>query len=523
MALRAEEGVLLQQLAGLIADDATWAATCYTIRNKNQQLVKLQLNDAQRDVGRREKEQLAREGKARQYILKARQAGFTTYQQMRSLKLTSTTPAVDALTIADKQKRTDKVYQITERAIKHFPKALLPKMGNRRSKEVSFPDLESNFFTDTAGGGDPARGLTLARLHCSEFAYFEEPRAVLSAAVPSLVPNNSVVVLETTASMYDDEAHDFWRESELGQTGYEAIFYPWWQADPQGYRRPLLEPDELRPLSEEEQLLVTRQGLDLEQIKWRRETMREHGLAYFLREYAEDPETCWMAAGTLYYDAAMLKILFTKAPSPIATELGNKLEIFARNLPPGDRMVIGSDTSEGGAKDRFTWVARSFRHGRLMSAYASAQTTPEDFADDLNKYARQFNFPVLCIEKNMHGVTVLRRLRDVHKYPLERLYHRMSYEQNTAAPTRVLGWYTGPESKAQMLDQGRQVFLSAAAGTISVPPKGVIKDAFAVRYDKEGKVKLNGRDLFVAETLCRVAHDYPLIPLGNQLPPTVIG
>ena len=516
------EELLLEQLGELIADEAAWAATCYTIRNKQQQLVKLHLNEAQLEVGRREREQLRRNGKARQYILKARQAGFTTYQQMRSLKLTSTTPAIDALTIADKQKRTDKIYQITERAIKFFPKALLPKMGNKRSKEISFPDLESNFFTDTAGGGDPARGLTLGRLHCSEFAYFEEPRAVLSAAVPSLVPEGSVVVLETTASMYDDEAHDFWRESELGQTGYEAIFYPWWQADPQGYRRALVEPDELGQLSDEERNLL-KHGLDLEQIKWRREQIGEFGLAYFLREYAEDPETCWMAAGTLYYDTALLKPLLDAAPTPIATELGGKLEIFRRHLPPGDRMIIGSDTSEGGAKDRFTWVARGFKSGALLSAYASAKTTPEEFADDLNRYARRHNFPVLCIEKNMHGVTVLRRLRDVCHYPIERLYHRLTYDQNTQAATRTLGWYTGTESKALMLDFGRQVFLNAAAKAIDPPARGVIKDAFAVRYDKDGRVKLNGRDLFVAETLCQAARDYPLIPLGIQLPPTVIG
>jgi hypothetical protein len=67
----------------------------------------------------------------------------------------------------------------------------------------------------------------------------------------------------------------FWRECEA--RGYRAVFFPWWECDRVTYRLPLLAPDELGTLEPEEQDLVARHGLDLEQIKWRRKKIAEYG------------------------------------------------------------------------------------------------------------------------------------------------------------------------------------------------------------------------------------------------------
>jgi len=521
---------LAAAIARLKSDPVRWARQTCTIRDKHKQLRKFDANGVQRNLLQRERAQRARQGNVRQYILKARQAGISTWEQILNLHTVWATTNVDALTIADKQDRTEAIFEITTRVIRYFPPALLPHMSTKRAKEINFPNLDAKFRTDTAGAADPARGLTLGRFHGSEFAHWAKPRETLASATPSMIPD-SAIVLETTANMYEDEAHDFWRETEEGGNSYEACFYPWWDCDPLNYRRPLIEPDELLPYTEEEQLLManaksaidpTQRGLDPEQIKFRRMMMKDMGVALFMREYAEDPETCWMAAGDMFYEADLLKWLLYAAPEPIRVEDG--VEYFRDMAPPGTtRFIVGSDTAEGGAKDRFTYEVQAFPSGALMERYESSRCTPEDFADRLNTVGRKYRLALLVIEKNFHGITVHRRLRSpACNYPIQRIYHRQSYAQNTAKPTREMGWLTNADTKALLLDHGRQSFLAARDAGKSQIPKGVIKDAFAIRRDEEGKIKINGRDNFVAHTLARAGRDYPYLPLGSPAPPTVI-
>jgi hypothetical protein len=56
----------------------------------------------------------------------------------------------------------------------------------------------------------------------------------------------------------------------------------------------------------------------VEQLKRRREKIRELGRGIFLPEYAEGAETCWAAAGGMFYDAELLKLLLARAPKPLS-------------------------------------------------------------------------------------------------------------------------------------------------------------------------------------------------------------
>jgi hypothetical protein len=80
--------------------------------------------------------------------------------------------------------------------------------------------------------------MTIKRFHGSEFAFWDDPEGTLGAVTPGLVPMNSVVVLETTASGYGSPAHVFWQEAKA--RGYEPLFFAWWECDRANYRLPLL-------------------------------------------------------------------------------------------------------------------------------------------------------------------------------------------------------------------------------------------------------------------------------------------
>lgn len=493
-----------------------WARWCYRIRDKHGQVGPLVLNRVQAEMGRIEHELLALHDEAKILNLKARQGGITTDQQARALHQIWSQPGFDALTLAHTREDTDKIFAITQRAVEHFPDDLLPTMGAAQTREISFPRLEATFFTGTQGSKRTGRGLTIKRFHGSEWAFWDDIMGTLGSVTPALVPRGSVQVLETTASGYGSPAHAFWEEAE--GRGWRRVFFPWWDCDPANYRLPLLAPDELGTLEPDERDLVVRAGLDHEQLKWRRRKIAALGRSLFLQEYAEDAESCWAAAGGMFYDAELLKALQARAPQPIRSELGGTLQIYAeppqgerRGIGPNpERVILGADTAEGGGGDRSTWSARSFPSWRVLSTFADNRVTPKAFAALLNQWGRAYGGALLVVEKNAHGITVLRHLRDDHGYPVDRIYHRRPLDQQQEQESERIGWATTKESKPLLLDAGRELLHAARDGHAGAPTADVLRDAWAVRRDDKGEVSLNGRDLLVADMLAWIGRSAPI-------------
>jgi hypothetical protein len=498
----------LRAVRRLVHDYAYWAETCYRIRDKRGRIIPLRLNPVQRAIGEAEQAMLAREGRARIYVLKGRQGGVSTDQQARNLHQVWGEPHFDAMTLAHAREDTDKLFEITSRALEHFPDGLLPATGGKETREVSFPGLDTHFWTGTAGAKRTGRGLTLKRVHGSEFAFGDAPKATLGTITPALVPEGSVITLETTASGFDSAGHVFWKEASENGNGYLPLFFPWWDCDPVHYRLPLLDPDELGKLEPDEADLVERHGLSLEQIKWRRREIKSLGKTTFLQEYAEDAETCWVAAGGLFYEVETLRWLLDRAPKPIETHLGGDLEIY--DHANGERVIIGADTAEGGGGDRSTFTARAFPSWRLLARYASRTVEPKEFAGIVSTWGRFFGGAFQVIEKNAHGITVLRHMRDDHQYPLSLIYHRVAMDRRRDESSERIGWTTTKESHPLLLDAGRELLTAARDGLASPPSADAIRDALAVRRDDKGKVELTGKDVLVSEMLAWIGRTAPV-------------
>jgi hypothetical protein len=498
---------LRAKVARLKADFERWSSKCYMILDKARNLVPLRLNPVQLAIYQAERQEMAAKGRVRQIILKGRQGGVTTYEQARSLHVIWSVRGATALTLASDRDLTDKIFKITKRALDNFPGALLPPVGERIVREISFPTRDSSFYTGTAGANRAGAGLTLYRFHGSEFAHWDSVGAVLKAVGPSLEAPGTTAALETTGGGYESDAHNFWKEAVSGKNGYTALFFPWWECDPHTYRTPLLARDELGTLADDEKDLVKTKGLSLEQIKWRRKKIEEMGRQDFLQEYAEDTETCWLAAGGMFYDAEVLKALKLRAPRPLFTERSGALEWFMRPEKVKGRVVIGADTAEGGG-DRFTASARQFEGWKNVAKFESSATEPKEFAGILNDLGRKLGTALLVVEKNLHGITVLRHLRDDHKYPLDRIYHRAPLDRPDAQPSERIGWATTAESYPIMLDAGRELLNAAKDGHAEVPTASAITDYFGVRRDKTGRIKLTGKDVLVAEMLAWIGRSY---------------
>lgn len=513
-----------EALAKRLLDYEFWAGKLYYIRDKEDKLVLLRLNDAQRIVLEAERRMMRETGRVRLYVLKGRQGGVTTSEQAQNLHVAWKYEGANCMTLAHERDATDKVFEITRRAVQNFDAALLWDQGDRERREVSFPGNDSHFYTNTAGAQRVGRGLTLLRLHGSEFAFWEEPRVILGAVEPTLERPRTSITLETTASSFDSEAHKFWKDARRGKNGYRAVFIPWWVCDREHYRMPLEDDKEITraTLEKGERVLVDEFGLSFEQIKWRRDRIAAMGLDMFLREYAEDDETCWLVAGRPVYDVFMLKALLARAPQAVETYYQATLEVFVMGtrdgqvrpvVPPGEKdVIIGADVAEGVGGDRSTWIARSFPSWRLLAKFADAHVEPDKFAAVLNEWGRLYTNEkgqpaYLVIEKNAHGITVLRKLRDTHKYPLARIFHRTSQDEQYDKQSGRIGWLTNAETQPLMVDAGRDLFRAAYERTVEPPSADAVRDGFAVQRDDKGKAPLTGRDVLVAEVLAWLGRD----------------
>lgn len=518
-------------------DPAYWMGRNFLV-SSNSEFVPLKLDPAKRagqwKVYQAEREQVRRRGKSRLYVLKGRRAGVTSLAQAQNAHEVHWHAPRNVWTFAHTDKKTAELFEITRLAYDKYPyPALVPQRVPRETSELSFTH-HSHFRINTAGSIDIGRGSAINRAHVSEFAFVADPIAFLKGLLPAVNEvAGSRVILETTASDFGSPAHEEWKKAVAGRSNFEALFLPWWECRPADYRRHLEEPDELGELSDVELALVQQHGLDLEQIKWRREQLLDPaGESGFLQEFAEDDEGCWAAGEGLRFDAATLRLLVQHADSvaPLVPQAGDTPALYypqdSPPLGPGERAIIGADVAEGGGGDSSAWVAREFASWRPIASFASAHINPEDYGGHLAKWGLTFSdsdgVPAFLVpERTGLGAGTLRALRDAAKYPLRSIYHRAPIDSDREKKTDRLGWHTsgGPTGTKHLLVSAFESWIADCRNylngrrlePIGLPLIETLRDAFAVQRADGGNVVLNGRDYLVAESLALMGRTAPYL------------
>lgn len=124
----------------------------------------------------------------------------------------------------------------------------------------------ARYIIGTAEAREFGRSKTITNLHLSEFAFYPDPEKLLAGALQAVVPSGEVII-ETTANGFN-YFKDFWDRSVIGETGFNALFYP---------ASDFYDPDFLK-------------------MK-RRELSRTYS-----QEYPETPEEAFIASGDYYFD-----------------------------------------------------------------------------------------------------------------------------------------------------------------------------------------------------------------------------
>jgi len=416
------------------------------IRGKNGRLSNLLLNRAQLD--------LERHSTNRNIVLKARQLGVTTYVAARFFLSTVLREGTLSVQVAHDQRSAEEIFRIVHRFLENLPEtlrqgALVTSRANVR--QIVFPLLDSEYRVETAADPHAGRGLTIHNLHCSEVSRWPRDVEETLASLRAAVPPDGEIFLESTPNGAGGVFYDEWQNAL--QTGYTRHFFPWWW-DP-SYRRPV----EIVNFTEEELELMQKHGLDAAQIAFRREA-RVNFRNRAREEFAEDPESCFLASGDSVFDVEIIQERL-RQPSPIieTADQGRLLKFFpavpAVNGAEAKQYIIGVDPAGGGTQGDYCCAEVIEQNTGTQCAELHGHFPPAELAARIAKLAREYNEALVAVERNNHGYAVLGDLSVDQGYT--NLYTsggQAGWLTNVATRPRML------ENLATLLSQAPFLFLS---------------------------------------------------------------
>jgi len=387
-------------------------------------------------------------------VLKSRRVGITTVEQGESYKLWSTKPEAQCLTLAHTDKDTLTIFKIAQRFHRRDPQApILKGLGNQRALESQ--ELHSIFTIATAGGYAPSRGSTLDRVHGSEVArWCNDDQQRVEDLVSGLTEaaSHGEFIAESTPNGMNWFAST-WFGARNRENDWYPIFLRWFD-DPTNVIDLKGDPDRIAQiidtLDDEESALVEQHDLTPDQLAWRRSAKRRLRIL-FPQEYPEDDATCFLSAGTPYFNphiiAHRIRELPKDKPKPkLVREAGggSGYVLIWKKPASGRKYVAGCDTSEGipgcdpngtGFLDKETGETVCSVHGVFKPKYLAKLNV---------QYAKMYNNALVGVERENHGHAVIQAMQELGWKRTRQLFH---FRDGRA------GWSTNSETRPTMLNR----------------------------------------------------------------------
>ena len=576
-----------EALQRLRQDLPHYTSAVLKIRTKDAQLLPLALNRAQRIVHRKITAQRRKDGRVRAIVLKARQEGVSTYVAARYFRRIQLFPHMECLVIADERKRGSALFRIYERFDRFLPDELRP-MRRYQTKGNSLvydnPDtagpkgLGSSIAVETAKDAEAGRASTIQMLHVSEIAFWEKPEDVWISLLQAVPDDDSEIIIESTANGVGNFFHGLWEEAASGESGFIAIFLPWWIHEEYTTVPSVDEANDIAKTVDPFERKAQDEGLELDgkvykltfgQLAWRRRAIAERfrgDVRKFRQEFPSTAEEAFLVAGNCFFDEDRLSLYRNSSVAPLyraslfedkragiglARQERGPLRVWEPPAPktkgPDGKeehhlCVIFADTASGkqvtsrdvdderGGRDFSCADVYCVTHRRYVAQY-HARVAPEVFAYDLKRMgylwssdmAGGFARPALIgVERNhSSGETVLRILHDELRYPA--LYTHRMMNRRTNRLTRVIGWMTTGETRMPMLDE---LARAIREDSIYYPNADGIREMFTfVRDPSTGKPQAQDGahdDRVIAAAGCLAIAHYARAHVAGDVPELAI-
>ncbi len=370
----------------------------------------------------------------RNIVLKARQLGLTTWVAARFFLRTITQPGTLTLQVAHTQEAAEEIFRIVHRFADCLPPGLRNgplRTSRANARQISFPALDSTYMVVSAGERNAGRGLTAQNLHCSELARWPgDPAETLAGLRAALAPEGEQV-LESTPDGVGGCFYDEWQQAP--ETGMVRHFFPWWME--KRYKAKAANPAHW---TEEERALADRFGLSAAQIGFRRQLHTDfRGLAR--QEYAEDPESCFIASGDAVFELTAIDARLSAVGEPVQSRRNRELQIW---LPPvaGRHYLVAVDPAGGGSDGDYSAAQVIDLATGMQCAEFAGHVGGVELTRLVCDLATEYNQAWLVVERNNHGSGILALAEAVCHYAhIFRQNEQLGWLTNSVSRPAVLG------------------------------------------------------------------------------------
>lgn len=490
------------------------------IKDKNAEIIQFDTNDSQ------DKLLAIIEGHYKKYpdpktrptlyivILKARQQGMSTategvFFKAITIGMPGDTPyQKTALVISYDEDSAQTINEMSDRFYQHLPNEIKPMKRNSRGKglilenptnvQAEFeknPGLQSKFLIDTANNLYAGSGKTVNYVHISELSKWSKPEETMKSLMQSVPKNNAIVIVESTANGAGDYFHKLWQQAEAGENDYIPIFLPWFSH--KEYSDPFVnEADKIalaQSLDDEEKQLVILFNLSLEQLHWRRNTIKnkcQGSIETFHQEYPSTAEEAFLTSGRPRFDIPILREYLAQCEDgqrgylervggtvKFIPDPNGYLEVWDKPKSSSDHF-IGGDVAKGLITGDYS-AAPAWDNNYDLNALWHGHIEPDLFADQLNMLGTWYNEALIAVEENNHGLTVLNSL----KKDYWNLYYRTSHNKLSDETKKELGWYTSEQTKKLAIDNMARLIRERKLG---IKSRKLIKECMTYVIDDKG-------------------------------------
>lgn len=474
-------------------------------------------------------------------ILKARQMGLSTAVEAIIYWYTSTNKNINSVIIGHDDSSSKNLYMMFRRYYDNTNPLFKPSIRYNTRTDLSFErfddtgkqvGLGSSIKTATAGNKAAGRSDTINLLHASELGEWEngeELVASLMETVPDepVMEKPSMMFLESTAKGRGTYFHKEFKAAMNGENNFTPFFFPWWILDT--YERDSTWED-LGKLSEYEKFLVDliSKGHDVggQHITIEPESVPRK-IAFYRRkaknfaatpeklfqEYPSTWQEAFISSGKNVFNALALQQMEEEAQPVEETEYykispgdtheeftlervpfepNEKAKDFTYKAPlkiwkhpePGREYVIGGDVAEGLENGDYSVAEVVDTTSMETVARWRGHIDPDKFGEIIGALGSYYNYALVGVEVNNHGLTTIQKLRDTY---YTNLYKRdRGYDEDFEEPTSNLGWKTDVRTKRLMIDDLIRIIREGINKDRDIV---FINEAFSFIRDARGRTK----------------------------------
>lgn len=501
-------------------------------------------------------------------ILKARQMGFSTAVEALCYWWTSTNFNINSVIIGNDEKSSLNLYRMFRRYFDNTNILFKPSVRYNTKSDLTFEKFDENgkqiglgsaIKIETAKNKSAGRSDTVNFLHASELGAWENGEdlvASLMQTVPDaeVMEKPSMVFLESTAEGRGNYFHKEYVAAVNKRNNYQPLFAPWWILDT--YERDATLED-LGQLNDYESFLVElmRKGHETLGHKF---TVSEESiprkLAYYRRkakdfaatperlpqEYPSTWEESFIASGKNVFNPLALQEMEKDATpledveyykiTPLEDRPYEEFELeqipFEENETPDDftykaplkiwekpkpykEYVIGADVAEGLKGGDFSVATVVDISTMAVVARWRGHCDPDKFGEILGVLGTYYNYALIGVEVNNHGLTTVQKLRDTF---YTNLYKRdRGYDEEWETPTVNLGWKTDMRTKRLMIDD-----LIKLVRERVIKDKDIVFINEAFSYVRDERGRMNAEEGSHDDTIMATAIAYQLFPWGDN-------